>query len=140
MRRVFKIIIGFVVVFGLIVYWLISRLTDSYSPTHQKVELVSPENEKLYIKSENLGITGDHQLTIITTQDSENFEVDSTRQIIFKGLEPFLYRSSNDTLFLILSHKSEMPVNFKSSWTIIQKEVDNQTKRNLRRNTEYKGI
>lgn len=58
MRTAIKIIIGLVVVVGLVVYWFLSKLTDAYAPTYKRVELVSVDNDKLYIKSKNWGVTG----------------------------------------------------------------------------------
>ena len=127
-------------VVGLVVYWFLSKLTDAYAPTYNRVELVSTDNEKLYIKSTNWGVTGDHQLTIISIDDEREFEIDSASQIIFRGLEPFLYKVSNDTLFLTLRQKSRIPDGFNSRWTIIQKEVDNPTMMNSMRDPELKRM
>src|SRR6478752_5239200 len=99
MRVVFKIIIGLVLIVGLVMYWFFSQVTDSFSGTYNRIELGSTDNQKLYIKSHNWGLTGDHQLTVIETDEEREFEVDSTKQIIFNGLEPFLYKVSGDTLF-----------------------------------------
>jgi hypothetical protein len=140
MKVLFKIIIGFAVVTGLIIYWLLSKVTDAFSPTYQKVELISQDNEKLYIKTENWGVTGDSQLTIITTEDKREFEIDSTKQIIFRGLEPFIYKVSGDTLFLVVRQESKIPIDFESTWAIIQKEVDNPTMIKTRKDYQYNGI
>lgn len=127
-------------VVGLVAYWFLTRLTDAYASTYNRVELVSVDSDKLYIKSKNWGVTGDHQLTIISTEDEREFEVDSTRQIIFNGLEPFLYKVSNDTLFLTLRQKSKIPEGFNSRWTIIQEEVDNPTMMKSMRDPELKRM
>jgi len=125
---------------GVVVYWFLSKLTDANAPTYNRVELVSEDYHKLYIKSKNWGVTGDNQLTMISTEDEREFEIDSTKQIIFNGLEPFLYKVSNDTLFLTLRQRSKIPDGFKSRWTIIQKEVDNQTMMNLMHDPELKRM
>lgn len=140
MRTTLKIIIGFLLFIGVVVYWFLSKLTDANAPTYNRVELVSEDYHKLYIKSKNWGVTGDHQLTMISTEDEREFEIDSTKQIIFNGLEPFLYKVSNDTLFLTLRQRSKIPDGFKSRWTIIQKEVDNQTMMNLMHDPELKRM
>jgi hypothetical protein len=140
MRVVFKIIIGLVLIAGLVTYWFFSQVTDSFSGTYNQIELTSTDNQQLYIKSHNWGVTGDHQLTVIETDKEREFEVDSTKQIIFNGLEPFLYKVSGDTLFLTLRRKSRIPDDFNSTWTIIQKEVDNPTMRKLKRYPELTGI
>ena len=125
---------------GLVVYWFLNELTDAYAPIYKRVEFVSVDNDKLFIKSKNWGVTGDHQLTIISTEEEREFEIDSTRQIIFNGLEPFLYKVSNDTLFLMLRQKSRIPDGFNSRWTIIQKEVDNPTMMNSMQDPELKRM
>ena len=123
MRTVVKIIIGLVLVVGLMAYWFLSALSDAFSPTYRRVELVSADNQKLYIKSMNWGVTGDSQLTVITTDEERELQIDSTRQIIFHGLEPFLFSVSNDTLFLTLLKKGPIPKDFNSGWTIIQPKL-----------------
>ena len=138
MKTALKIILGLVVIGGLTFYWFISKLTDAYSPTYNRIELVSTGKQKLFIKTKNWGVTGDHQMTIITTDDQEEFIIDSTKQVIFKGLDPFLYKVSSDTLFLTLRQKSRIPANFKSHWTIIQTEVDNPTMMNSMTNLSLK--
>ena len=127
-------------VIGLAVCWFLGNLTDASAPTYNRVELVSGNNNKLYIKSKNWGVTGDHQLTVISIEDEREFEIDSTRQIIFNGLEPFLYKVSNDTLFLTLRQKSKIPDGFNSRWTIIQTEVDNPTMMDSMQNPELKRM
>lgn len=140
MRIEFKLLIGFVLVVGLGLYWFLSGVQDAFSGTYTRTELNSADNQKLYIKSHNWGLTGDHQLTVIETDDEREFEEDSTKQITFKGLEPFLYKVSNDTLFLFLDEKSTVPNGFNSTWTIIQKEVDDRTMRKLKRDPELKRM
>ncbi len=141
MRTVIKIVLTLVVVIGLASYFFLDKFADGLKPTHRQVELVSSNNKSaLYIKTENWGVTGDSQRTIITTDNGDDFEVDSTRQIIFDGLEPFLYRQNNDTLVLYVWTKATIPKDFKSPWTIIQIEVDNLKMMDLRRDNSYKGV
>ena len=140
MRIEFKLLIGFVLVVGLGLYWFLSGVQDAFSGTYNWIELNSADNQKLYIKSHNWGVTGDHQLTVIETDDKREFEADSSKQIVLKGLEPFLYRVSNDTLFLVLRKKSTIPNGFNSTWTIIQREVDNPTMMKLRRDPQLKRM
>ena len=140
MRTLLKITIGLALVVGLVAYWFLSALSDAFSPTYKRVEVVSADNQKLYIKSMNWGVTGDSQLTVITTDEEREFQIDSTRQIIFHGLEPFLFSVSNDTLFLTLLKKGRIPKDFNSGWTIIQTEVDHSTMAGLRHDPEHRRI
>jgi hypothetical protein len=140
MRTLLKITTGLVLVVGLVAYWFLSALSDAFSPTYRRVELVSTDNQRLYIKSMNWGVTGDYQLTVVTTDEEREFEIDSTREIIFHGLEPFLFRVSNDTLFLTLLQKGQLPKDFNSGWTIIQTEVDHSTMTGLRHDPEQRRM
>jgi len=140
MRSEFKLLFGFVLVLVLGLYWFLMVAQDAFSGTYNRIELNSNDNRKLYIKSHNWGVTGDNQLTVIETDSEREYKADSTKQIIFKGLEPFLYSVANDTLFLVLRKKSTIPNRFNSTWTIIQKEVDNRTMEKLRRDPELKRI
>ena len=141
LKTVLLIIAPIVLLFGLVFVLLFFRFTDSFKPTHRQVELgLSGNQSKLYIKTENWGVTGGSQLTIVTTEDQGEFEEDSTRQIIFRGLEPFLYMQANYTLTLFVHAKAMIPKEFKSEWTIIQIEVDNSRINYLRRDSNYKGV
>ena len=149
MKEVINVLLKMVFVIGapivllvvIICYVLLTDFVDAGKPTYKQIALVSPgSNSKLYIKTSNWGLTGDSQLTILTTEVDSKFELDSTRQIIFKGLEPFRYKQINDTLILCVRKKVIVPKGFKSSWTIIQKELDNSQMTDLRRDYEYKGI
>ena len=65
-------------------------------------ELVSSKGEKVYVKSINWGVTGDHQVTIIT-HDIERMKIRTDTAGAVHMLEPFLYRFKNDTLTLVFS-------------------------------------
>lgn len=150
MRKLFKelfrlilLIIAPIILLGaVLLYVVFDKFVDAGQPTYRQVELVPPDgNSKLYIKIENWGVTGSSQLTLITTEKNNGeFQPDSTSQIIFKGLEPFWYKQSNDTLILCVREKTIVPKGFNSSWIIIQKEIDTREISDLIGNYEYKGI
>lgn len=138
---VFVIVAPIILLGAVFLYAVFSEFADSGQPTHKQLAFISRDtNSKLYIKTENWGVNGDSQLTIITPEGNVEFEIDSAKQIIFRGLQPFFYKQSNDTLILCVSKKAVIPKNFNSPWTIIQKEIDNGKMIDLRRNYEYKGI
>ena len=94
--------------------------------TFRQTTLVSKNGKsKLFLKSENWGLTDDNQTTVISTESNKRFKADSTKEFVFNGLEPFLYQVNNDTLFLYLRRKIITPEKFESRWTIIQKEIEN---------------
>ena len=105
-----------------------------------KLTLSQDKKSTIYIKTKNWGVTGDHQLTVVSTSPEKEFESDSTKEIIFKGLEPFLYKSNKDTLFLYVWEKSMIPENFRSKWIVKQTEIDNSKMMNLRKDNSFNKL
>jgi hypothetical protein len=126
---------------GLFYFKMTNGLTESYSPTYNKIELLTADSRhKIYIKTKNWGLTDDNQITIITTVDNPEFVIDSTNQIIFEGLTPFLYKTSGDTLLIVVGQRVDIPTNLNTRWTIIQKIVDNATMMTLLTDKKYKRV
>jgi hypothetical protein len=141
MKTVGIVILVLVTVAGLFFLIAVNKFSDSMDPAFSQVELVSKDSSsKLYIKSTNWGVTGDRQITIISLDEDKEFKVDSTSQIVFQGLEPFLYQVRTDSLFLFVRQKAEVPVNFKTNWVIIQNEIENPEMMTLRDNPAYKRM
>ncbi|WP_299822411.1 hypothetical protein [uncultured Pontibacter sp.] len=141
MKTVGIVILVLVTVAGLFFLVAVNKLSDSMEPTFSQVELVSKEDSsKLYITSKNWGVTGDRQITIISLDEEKEFKVDSTSQIMFHGLEPFLYQVRTDSLILFVRQKAKIPVNFKTDWVIIQNEIENPKMMTLRANPAYKRM
>lgn len=125
---------------GLFFFFIIDKLTDSYQPTYTKTELKSSQdNSKIFIKSKNWGVTGDHQITVISLNEEE-FEPDSTQEYVYHGLEPFLYKVKEYTLLVFPWEKALVPAKFNSNWVITQKEVENPEMADLRANPDVKRI
>jgi hypothetical protein len=87
-------------------------------------ELVSSRGEKIYVKSINWGVTGDKQVTIITS-DIEKMKTRNDTAMSVHILEPFLYHFESDTLTLIFSENKtyEIKERFKSikvKYTIVE--------------------
>jgi len=126
---------------GIFLLVVLNDFTDTFQPTYSRVELISDkDNSVIYIKSKNWGVTGDHQITVITTDGEREFEPDSTREYVFKGLGPFLYRVKGDSLILNVGSKVTIPNNFKTSWKIKQIETENPEMQDLWINPDYKRI
>jgi hypothetical protein len=99
---------------------------DNYSPIYKLVKIQSSKGDEIFLKSKNWGLTYDHQLTFISTSSIQKWEEhDSTKELVYKGLEPFIYEYKKDTLFIFCRLKSAIPAEFKSEIKIIQKEVEN---------------
>lgn len=78
-------------------------------------EIVSSKGERIYISTINLGVIGDKQFTLITNKkitDVKDFEQKNS----LKGLDPFIYSFSNDTLNLYFrnSVRYKIPFNTES--------------------------
>lgn len=108
-------------------------------PDYRTTCLKSNTVGKIFIKSVNWGITGDKQLTIITTdKKTDVWRASEDENYIYDGLEPFTYRQSNDSL-IIYSHSAvSVPKHFKSRWKIIQHKVENSFMMDLYTDKRYK--
>lgn len=138
--RLFSIILVLSIIS--LVYFLFDQLVGDFGrPTYRIIPLLSQDKKStIYIKTKNWGVTGDHQLTVVSTSPKKEFEPDSTKEMIFKGLEPFLYKSNKDTLFLYVWENSIIPENFRSKWIIKQTEIDNPKMMNLRKDDFFNKI
>jgi hypothetical protein len=105
--------------------FLFNVYSDTFEASYNRVELNYQGKPNLYIKIKNWGVSGDKQITVITTENETQFEVDSSNQIVFDGLEPFLYRQERDTLILYVRREVIVPAGFNQEWIIIQHEIDN---------------
>jgi hypothetical protein len=108
-------------------------MPDIGESAFRKIKFTSQEkSSNIYIKSESWGLTGGSQITVISTNDEQEFEADSTEEFVYHSLEPFLYKAQNDTSFIYTRQKAQVPFGFKSKWTIEQIEVDNPEMMTLR--------
>ncbi|GAA4450442.1 hypothetical protein GCM10023092_06300 [Rurimicrobium arvi] len=84
---------------------------------------------RLYILTTNWGITGDRQMTIISTKKNDKIISynDSATSYFFEGLEPFVYEVRDDSLTIFTRHKATEPLTFSTKITVVQKLVDNST-------------
>ena len=129
------------VIGGIFLLFVLDDITDSFQLAYPRVELISStDNSVIYIKSKTWGVTGDNQITVISTNGESDFEPDSTEEYIFNGLGPFLYRVKGDSLILNVRSMVIIPNNFKSSWKIKQIESESSEMQNLWFNPDYKKI
>ena len=105
---------------------IVGCFNNDYS-IYETVKIEPLTGETIYLKSKKWGLTYDHQLTVISTSSYSTKwqEADTTKELVFKGLEPFVYEFKDDTLFIYCRLASFLPQNFKSNIRVIQKEVDN---------------
>lgn len=67
--------------------------------TFRSTELISAQGEKIYINTLNWGMTDDNQYTIIS-KDQNRLKNRKDTVGGIKGLVPFVYKFSHDTLYL----------------------------------------
>lgn len=97
--------------------------TDDYTTINSHV--VRAAKDSLFIITQNWGLNGDNQTTIITKNVRSNGKYDGTTNIVYDGLEPFVYKVEKDTLFIFSRHVVAIPKGFTSKIPIIQTQVDN---------------
>lgn len=103
------------------------------------VELSSATTKsKLFLKKKNWGMTGDGQFIIISDNGEKNFELDSSRNYVFKGLSELYYKFENDTLSIYVAKASPVPSKLKTSFVIKQTELENPDMMRLIENDNYK--
>lgn len=90
---------------------IISCSNELGSQQLNQSEIVSSKGEKIYISTINLGVTGDKQFTVITNKKIKDLkDFDKTNSL--KGLDPFIYSFSNDTLNLYFRNSVRYKVPF----------------------------
>lgn len=84
-------------------------------PVFVKKQIYFPkEKTTLYLKRKTWGITGNHQITIISTKPEFEFKADSISDYIFNGFAEVIYKVENDTLKIYSHHKPNIPSKFDS--------------------------
>jgi hypothetical protein len=80
----------------------------------QKRIYFADEESAIYLKRKTWGITGNHQITIISTNPELEFKADSISDYIFKGFAEVIYKAENKTLKIYSHHKPDIPSYFNS--------------------------
>ncbi len=114
---------------GLIIFffWLGTRyekfMTDIEQigkPVYNREQIYFPyKKETIYLKSKNWGLTGDHKITVVSTNPDYEFFPDSTSEYIFHGFNGLIYKKSNDTLYIYDGQIPKKPINFNSKINIV---------------------
>ncbi len=85
-------------------FLLFVSCSSQFQDTFNSKVLKSSKGEKIYINSRNWGLTGDYQITAITSNKGKLKTRNDTIDIV-KGLDPFIYNFKNDTLNLFFKNK-----------------------------------
>lgn len=72
--------------------------------SHNSEKLTSSRGETIYINSLNWGVTGDYQMTCISSNPKKLRDRTDTLDVV-RGLHPFIYSFQNDSLKLFFIEK-----------------------------------
>ncbi len=136
-------VIGGILIAALAIFFLWYALTHlpEFTPQFWQVGLYSDRfDEELFIKRKVWGITGDHQVIVVSKSKTEEFKPDEEREYVFRGLSPLFYRFESDTLKLYVTHAAKVPPNFDSRIHIEQVVLSNTEMMSLMENHERKGL
>ncbi len=105
------------------IVFIVDRIPD-LGPTYVIKEINFPgNNSKLYLKSKYWGITDDHVIIQLSTDNSSS--VDSLHNYVYKGESFLFYKTSRDSLFLYVYKKAINPPQFNTKIKIAQIELPN---------------
>jgi hypothetical protein len=83
-------------------------------PSYKSKKLVFDKNgAKLYLKSKNWGLTGDHSVTVLSLNPETEFHPDTTKEYVFHG-DKIIYRQTNDSLIVYYGELKSKPKIFNS--------------------------
>jgi hypothetical protein len=100
-------------------------------PVFEKRQIYFPnKNTTLYLKSKNWGITGNHQISVISTKPDFEFQPDSISEYIFHGFGGIIYKVENNTLKIYSHQKPKIPLEFESDINVEFIEIKNNTEWN----------
>ncbi|MCX6180485.1 MAG: hypothetical protein NT150_00970 [Bacteroidetes bacterium] len=115
-----------------------SDIGSGFEPTYGIKKIHSDTlNADIYIKKKNWGVSGDHQVVVISTSGQEKFEPDSTKDYIF--VSEFFFKASKDSLYIYTDSKAKEPRLFDSKFKVIQVELSNPKMMDLRGYDNFKN-
>jgi len=98
------------------------------NPVFERKQIYFPNKKtSLYLKSINWGLTGNHQISVISTKSDFEFQPDSITEYIFHGFGGIIYKTENDTLKIYSTQNPKVPPKFESEINVQLIEI----KRNL---------
>jgi len=85
------------------------------------IELQSSGSKShLYIKKKVWGMTAEDQLILISTSPERLYSYNKQTEVIYHGIEPFLYKFQGDSLTVYTYRKAGIPIDFHSDIRIVQ--------------------
>lgn len=137
-KKAVIVIISVVVLISIAVLVIKNSIPDM-EPVYKSKKLTFSKLPSLFLKSCQWGLTYDHKVVVLSTDSTEKFSPDSTKEFIYRGASFLYYRTSNDSLWLYLYSKSNRPPFFKSKIKVIQIELENPDMIKLYSNEAYKS-
>ena len=115
------------------------RIPD-LGPNVSVVEIYSSNfGEKVFIKRKVWGITGNHEITVVSKSDNKSFEPNDDNEYVFKG-SPIFYNFINDTLNIYVPLESKKPIGMTTKIKINQIVLSNPKLMNLMHDYKEKGL
>jgi hypothetical protein len=141
MKKTIIPMITFLVVIIIIVLVIIRKKTPDFKPIVSVTPVYLEKNDNtLYIKKKNWGLTGDYQVIVLSTNLNKDFSPNKKTEYVFEGLSPFFYKVDNGILTLYVRKVSEIPEIFNLKDFVKQEELTNQEMMTLFDNYKDKGI
>ena len=107
---------------------------------YEVTEISSKEvQSKLYIKKKVWGMTSDNQVIVISSSNKKDFTSGDAGSYVYEGIMPLLYKLQKDTLFIYTLKMSLVPKDLKTSFKIIQVQLENPEMMKLIEHENYKS-
>jgi len=95
-------------------------------PSFERKQIYFPNKKSsIFVKRKTWGLTGNHQITIISTKPEFEFNADSITDYIFNGFSEVIYKKENNTLKIYSHYKPSVPDKFDSKIEIELIEFQN---------------
>ncbi len=102
------------------------RFIIAARPDFTKIEFYSDKyDEAIYLKKQVWGLTGDHQIIVISESPKAKFNDAIQKDYRYNGLSPFYYSFKHDTLTVYVRKISQVPQDFHSNIVVVQNELNN---------------
>lgn len=127
MNRILKIL-GFIIYSVLLIFigiWM-EQVEVAFQPTYEKEQIYSRQlKESIYLKSKTWGISSDHRIYVISTNDEREFEANELSEYVFHGFGKLYYRHSNDSITFYVTQRPDVPKVFPTRFHIEFVELSN---------------
>lgn len=103
----------------------------TFEPEYKIQRIYFPEKSTaLYLKRKTWGITGNHQITVIST-NKDLFQADTISDYVYNGFSEIIYKAENNKLIIYSHHKPKIPQKFESEIEIELRQYKNNSEWNI---------